>query len=312
MKIIDLHQDLMTHVRFRDTIGQTEQTDFTALEKSEVDLVVATAFPLPPEDDQLHPSAPILISEELALYQAYVAVHPEWRIVKAAADLNASEKKLILHIEGLNHHDGSAAAFNQLDHWHSLGVRSMATHWNIQNSLGGGTLQPTEPLTSLGAEVIRYLEDKRIIFDMAHMGRQSFFDAAALVQRPLYVSHGNAHAVCKNVRNYTDEQLRLIAASDGVIGIFFPNTFVVGRDVHGTIADVIRHIDYVAKLIGTRHIALGSDFGGIVTGCVENLAHVNDFPKLIHALREHHYNETQIAQIAHDNAFRILQTHLVG
>ena len=311
MKTFDLHQDLLTHLRFRNQLGQTHQTDWSDIEQSEIDLVVATAFPFPPDDNQLHPSAPALITEELELYQDFLAANSDtWQLVTSSSDLSSAKQKLILHIEGLNLFDGSASAWQQLNAWYEQGVRSIGTHWNIQNKLGGGTLQPDVPLTELGYEVISYLEENQMVFDLAHMGRTSFNDAAAVATRPLYVSHGNADALCPNVRNYTDEQLKQIAETDGVIGVFFAQTFVTGKERSANVDDVLAHISYIRDLIGVRHIAIGSDWGGIVTGGMTNLAQVKDLPNLYQALDQAGYTEEDIAAIAHRNAARVLTTHL--
>ncbi|MBX2866757.1 dipeptidase [Candidatus Kaiserbacteria bacterium] len=312
MKIFDLHQDLLMHVRFRDQFGQTDQTSFEAIEESDIDLVVATAFPTPPNDDHTHESVPALITEELEMYQEFIKRNPTWQLVLNAADLEKEGQKILLHLEGLNVFDGSSSAWEQLDAWRNLGVRSISSHWIIQNDLGGGTLQPEEGLTELGKELITYLEKNNVVFDMAHMSRTSFWNAVKVIRRPIYISHGNADAVCNNVRNYTDEQLKVVAETDGVIGVFFPNTFVVGKEKKSTVLDVVMHINYIKNLIGIRHIALGSDFGGIITGCVEGLSHVRDYPNLITALSDAGYTDEEIEQITYRNAKRVLREHLEG
>ncbi len=309
-KIYDLHQDLMTHIRFRDVLGQSHQTSFEDILSSEVDLVIATAFPFPPHDDQYHTAVPELITEELGLYHEYITQHPDWKLVQSAKDLACDAQKIILHLEGLNVFDGSDQAWDQLDVWVKMGVRSIGTHWNVANQLGGGTLQPDVSLTDLGRELITYLEKQQLIFDLAHMGRKSFADAAAISKRPLYVSHGNTDAVCSNVRNYTDEQLYQIAASDGVIGVFFANTFVVGKGAVSNVEHVVAHIEYTKHLIGVRHIAIGSDLGGVITGGVLGLEEVTNIKNLIAALAEHGYTETEIEAIAWKNADRVLRAHL--
>ena len=310
MKLYDLHQDLMSHIRFRDTIGQTQQTDFESLEASVVDLVIATAFPLPEDESQTNPKVHDLISEELAMYITALQTLPSWQLVRTKEDLQSDKKKLLLHIEGLNIFSGSSADWEQLESWYKQGVRSIATHWNIENLLGGGTDTPTQSLTDLGAEVILYLEEKSLLFDMAHMGRKTFFDAVRIATRPLYVSHGNADAVCSSIRNYTDEQLSCIARTDGVIGVFFPNTFVVGKDKQGDINDVVAHFVYLKQTIGIRHIAIGSDFGGIVSGCVAGLDHVSALPILMQALQVAGFTDTELETISHKNAKRIIESHL--
>ena len=298
------------HVRFKDRFQQQEQTSFEAIQESDIDLVVATAFPTPPQDDFLHESVPALITEELEMYQEFLKTHPDWKLVLSADDLNTDKQKILLHIEGMNVFANEADLWRLLNQWRDLGVRSVSPHWIIENPLGGGTLQPEKGLTNLGAQVITYLEENKMVFDLAHMSRAGFWDAVKIATRPLYISHGNADAVCSNVRNYTDEQLKKIAETDGVIGVFFPNTFVVGKERRGSITDVIRHISHIKDRIGVRHVALGSDFGGIVSGTVKGLEHVRDFPGLFAALRTEGYTEEEIEMIGHTNAKRVLAQHL--
>lgn len=310
MKIIDLHQDLMTHIRFRDVLGQDKQTDFEMLKASPVEVVVATAFPFPKNDDQYDDSVHALIEEEIDMYNEYVRTHDNWSLLRNGGDFNLQGNKLLLHIEGLNVFDGSSEHWECVRRWKHKGVRSIGTHWNLNNQLGGGTNSPEIGLTDLGREFIAFLEAEKLVFDLAHMSRKGFFEAAQLAQRPLYVSHGNADALCTSVRNYTDEQLRLIAQSGGVIGVFFPNTFVVGRETVGGVHDVVRHVRYIADLIGVEHVAIGSDFGGIVSGTVTGLSSVSDYPVLVEHLYKIGFTETEIEKILYTNACRVLKSHL--
>jgi len=165
-------------------------------------------------------------------------------------------------------------------------------------------------LTSLGAELVAWVEKSSVVLDLAHAGRQAFADVARLTARPLYISHGNADTLCPSPRNYTDVQLRQIAETDGVIGVFFPSTFTVGKGQMGTIADAVRHFFYIRDLIGVRHLAIGSDFGGIITGTLDGLSSVSDFPALLTTLSEAGFSTDDISAIAHKNANRVLKAHL--
>jgi membrane dipeptidase len=311
MKIFDLHQDLMLHMTAREKYRQNLQTSWEMLEHSPIELVVATAFPDPVSGDQTDPSVVEMISEDIHRYNAFVNKNSEvWTLVREAATLSDKRKKILIHIEGLNVFSGSDEDWKQLELWHENGLRSLGLWWNIGNKLGGGTNSPTEHLTSLGADVVSWIEKKSIVLDMAHAGRATFFDVALRSNRPLYVSHGNADALCPSVRNYTDEQLRLIAHSGGVIGVFFANTFTTGKEKKGSINDVVQHILYIKKLIGIEHIAFGSDFGGIVSGTLEGLDSVDDLDVLIQTLKKSGLNEQEIEAITYKNAERVLASHL--
>jgi microsomal dipeptidase-like Zn-dependent dipeptidase len=311
MKIFDLHQDLMLHMLSKDKYGQSLQTDWNLLELSPIDLVIATAFPDPLSGDQTDSSTQKLITADIERYHTYLRAHKQlWQLVTTVDDLGATKKKLILHIEGLNVFDGSPEDWYQIEVWRRLGVRSVGPWWNIDNYLGGGTNSPAKGLSTLGYELIAWLESKGMIFDLAHASRQTFADTVAFSKRPLYVSHGNADTLCPSVRNYTDDQLRQIAASDGVIGVFFPATFTTGKGIPGTRADVLRHIHYIKDLIGIRHIAIGSDFGGIITGTLDGLASVNQLPNLLDDLHNAQFSDSDIEAIAFSNAARVLTAHL--
>lgn len=311
MKIIDLHQDLMLHMQSREKYQQSEQTSWAMIESSLLDLVVATAFPDPVSGDQADPAAVSLINEDIARYQEFLIKNQtSWQLVKSKDDLGSKKKKLILHIEGLNTFTGTSGDWQQLEDWYQVGIRSVGMHWNIDNALGGGTNSPALPITSLGLEVLSWIESKNIILDLAHAGRQTFFDIAKNTTRPLYVSHGNIDRLCPSVRNYTDEQLQLIAKSDGVIGVFFAKTFVTGKELLGGIDNLIDHIDYIKKLVGIRHVALGSDFGGIISGTLDGLASVDDLSNLLVQLKDRGYSDAEVESICFGNALRILLAHL--
>ena len=311
MKIIDLHQDLMLHMLSREKYQQNEQTSWAMIESSPLDLVVATAFPDPVSGSQSDPTVMSLITEDITRYQEFLKRNrASWKLVQTRHDLKSQKKKLVLHVEGLNTFTGTPADWKQLEDWYQSGIRSVGMFWNIDNALGGGTNSPTVPLTTLGAEVINWIESHKIVLDLAHAGRQTFFDIAEITTQPLYVSHGNVDALCPSVRNYTDQQLRLIAESDGVIGVFFAKTFVTGKDQPGTIDSLVDHIDYLKQLTGIRHIALGSDFGGIISGTLDGLTSVHDFPALLACLDVRGYTSEEIEAIFFKNATRVLSSHL--
>jgi membrane dipeptidase len=154
--------------------------------------------------------------------------------------------------------------------------------------------------------MITWLQARNMIVDFAHMNRPTFWDAIKLVQGPIYVSHGNACAHCPSPRNLADDQLHAVAASGGVVGIFFANTYVVGRGKPGSVIDVARHIDHCVDIMGIEHIALGTDFGGIITGLVKGLESVACLPHLWEELSHRGYSNADMELIAWKNAARVL------
>lgn len=145
---------------------------------------------------------------------------------------------------------------------HKLGLRIAQLTYNERNPLGCGCLEtPDSGLTQLGRVCIREMNHLGLLIDLAHAGQQTCLDALDLSADPVIVSHANVRALCDNPRNLTDEQIRALAARDGVVGITAYSPFCqVKLGIRPTLTDVIDHIAYVVDLVGVDHVGIGSDF----------------------------------------------------
>lgn len=309
--IIDLHEDLLLHIQRRDLYPDHWQTNFAMLERCNVRVTVATAFPVPPQENYFDPVSNDMIEADFRTYGEHCQNNDRWTIIRAKADVQrclaaGGPHGLLLHIEGLN--VVSPDDWSRLEAWHAMGWRSLGMVWNTTNPLGGGT-QDTDPmsgLTAFGAEMLAWLQERHMIVDFAHMNAPTFADALRRVRGPIVVSHGNAAACCPNPRNYTDDQLRQVAASGGVVGVFFAKTYVTGRDRPASIDDVVRHVEHLRRVMGIDHVALGTDFGGIITGHVSGLDSLDRMPDFWAALARAGYTDDMCERIAFRNAARVL------
>ena len=299
--IIDLHQDLLSHIRFGEQMGQNKQTDFEMIEQSNIKCVTATAFPFPPEKNFFDPITNNLIEEELTLYNQRCDESDNWRIIKSKSDFDnvissPDQFGLILHIEGLNVFPENG--WEMLEKWYELGLRSIAPVWNLSNPFGGGTKDYEKGLTDLGIKLIEFACDKNMLFDFAHMNESTFYQAADLFPGPILVSHANCASVFPSPRNLTDNQLRLIADRNGTVGVFFAKTFLT-KEKTPTIQDVADQVDHMREIMGVTHIGLGTDFGGILSGCPDNLESVLDLPNLFAELTRRGYTSEEIERPVH-------------
>jgi membrane dipeptidase len=81
----------------------------------------------------------------------------------------------------------------------------------------------TSGLTAFGREVVRAMEDLGMIVDVSHVHASTFWDVARIARRPFIASHSCAAALCPVARNLTDDQIKAVAASGGMVGVnFFP------------------------------------------------------------------------------------------
>jgi membrane dipeptidase len=99
-----------------------------------------------------------------------------------------------------------------------------------------------------------------LVVDLAHVSDATAREAAALSTRPVIISHSACSALRPNPRSATDELIRLVAKTGGVMGIcFLPFLLDVNGRTRCTFEDYLRHIDHVVDLVGVDHVGFGTD-----------------------------------------------------
>ena len=127
-------------------------------------------------------------------------------------------------------------------------------------------------------------------------------DVTAIATKPVIVSHTGVKGTCNNTRNLSDDELRAVARTGGVVGIGYWETAVCGRDAQA----VARAIQYAVKLVGVEHVALGSDFDGATTMPFD----ATGVPLIADALRKAGLSEHDVRLITGENVVRVLSQSL--
>jgi len=141
--------------------------------------------------------------------------------------------------------------------YRSLGVRQMHLAYNRNNSVAGGCHDDAQGLTPLGHRIVAAINTAGVLMDCSHTGRACSLDIMAASRAPVIFSHSNPLALVEHGRNVTDEQIRGIAATGGVVCVSGVSKFL-GTNTPGA-DDVARHAAYVADLVGVRHAGIGLD-----------------------------------------------------
>jgi membrane dipeptidase len=173
-----------------------------------------------------------------------------------------SENKiaLIITMEGV---EPLGDDLNLLRVFYQLGLRMVGLTHARRNAAGAGgifaaTGSPRDGLTAFGREVVQECERLGIIIDLAHINPKGFEEIVALTKMPLIVSHTNARKFYDVERNISDEQIKIIGARGGVIGV---NAILVSPNSNeSTIDRYIAHIEHVISLIGVDGVGIGFDF----------------------------------------------------
>jgi membrane dipeptidase len=140
-----------------------------------------------------------------------------------------------------------------------LGVRSSQVTYNDQNWAGAGCKElGSNGLTHFGRDLIARMNKVGMLIDLSHANMQTMADSINASTKPVIISHTACMALHRNVRNTTDDNLKLLANKGGVVGVCQMRPFLTTKR-KGALTDYFRHIDHAVKTAGDDHVAIGSD-----------------------------------------------------
>lgn len=198
-----------------------------------------------------------------------------------------------------------------IDQLYTRGVRMMSIVWNESNDLASGALEKNDRgLTKLGEEYIKYLNQKHILVDISHSSRKTFWDVVKISNKPIIASHCCVYKLCNHPRNLTDDQIKQIAKSNGIIGIAFCSQFL-NKNKKASITDIVKHITYIKDLVGINYVGLGSDFDGLEQeDILPDMKGTKDIVKLQTALKEKGFSRKEIEKVLGENWIRVLRENM--
>ena len=171
-------------------------------------------------------------------------------------------------------------------------------------------------------ELVEKAQAMGMLLDVSHLNDPGFWDAIKLSTAPIIASHSNCRALAGHPRNLTDEQIKAVADTGGVIGINSIARFVEPPDL----PHLMDHVDRLVKIAGREHVGLGLDFcyyllehkspmerSGMRPGAylsVDGLAGDHDVPKISVLLAERGYSPDTIDLIMGENILRVFKAIL--
>lgn len=230
--------------------------------------------------------------------------------------------------------EGAAPIENELDRLdvlYGLGVRMIGVAYSESNALGGGVRDPGDGgLTMFGRDAVRRMNRLGMAIDLSHTGDVTALDTCRRSDRPVFLSHSGARALWPAPKMKTDELLKAVADTGGVIGIeASPHTTMTERNPRHSIESVMEHMAYCVDLVGIDHVGFGPDtfFGDHVglheayagsldageepdyqrVAYVEGLENPSEFPNVIRWLVAHDYDDEQITKLVGANVVRALR-----
>lgn len=207
----------------------------------------------------------------------------------------------MLSIEGLHVLEGKIA---NLDRLYAAGFRMAGLTHFFDNDLAGSMHGMKKGgLTPLGRQVVADMEAKGMIVDIAHCSSACVADILKMARRPVVSSHGGVQATCKVNRNLSDEQIKGVAATGGLIGIGYWDAAVCDTSP----ASIAKAMKHVRDLVGVQYVALGSDYDGATTVRFDT----SKLVQVTQALIDAGFSDDEIRAVMGGNAIRVLKAGLV-
>ncbi|MCR2820079.1 dipeptidase [Lederbergia panacisoli] len=187
----------------------------------------------------------------------------DWLIKAVSAEdiRNAKSNDLKAGIVTSQETKGLGTNLELLDSLYDFGLRVQQLTYNTQNYIGAGCAEKSNAgLTNFGIKFVERLNDLGIVVDTGHCGKQTTLDACKYSKQPVIASHTGVENIFNHMRCKSDDEIKAIANTGGVIGVFAMPWFIHDDPNHTTINHVLDHIDYVVDLVGIDHVGIGTDW----------------------------------------------------
>ncbi len=283
------------------------------------------------------------------LVEKIAAEHPEQFTIATSPD----EVREIAHTDalalpmGMENGAGIEGDLDNLQHFYDRGIRYVTLTHGEHNRIGDSSYDDAPPrwngLSPFGEKVVAEMNRLGIMVDVSHVTDATAKDVLAQSEAPVIASHSSVrHFTPDWERNVSDELIRGIADTGGVVMITFGSSFLhdeyqeqddpiraqmnahidsMGWPAHsreavtyeqqtrkenpiGSVDDVADHIDHTVDLVGVEHVGLGSDFDGVFA-LPEGLQDPSGYPNLVAELLRRGYTDEEIQKILGENVLRV-------
>jgi membrane dipeptidase len=253
LTVCDLHCDTVleveggAHLRGGNPDGHV---DLARLRQGKVGLQVFACFvssALPPDTAFRRATALLDVVDRMC-----ANLYPDFKKIDNASDAEAAIREgRIAVLPAIENGHAIESTLGKLKQLRRRGVRYMTlTHsrhlpWAASS---GEEWAGSSGLTAFGKTVVREMENLGMIVDISHVHERTFWDVVRIAKKPFIASHSCASALCPMPRNLTDEQIKAIAASGGMVGINFYPGFLdpsYFKEQGDSLTEVFREFDRI-------------------------------------------------------------------
>lgn len=310
MRFIDLHEDLAFSSQNMNVISGSSQSSIEQLRKIGDSIVFGVVYPhvfgwkyqrkkksakIKTIERTTYPSFRTAI-DQIKFY-GEIGRYLKIPLIRKASEIVLDGLSLLISLEGTDVLNDPSDAYILKD----LGVRCIGLTWNYDTKFAASCMSRRDyGLTGAGEELIEICNEIGLIVDLAHSSKNTIIEACKISKKPVVCSHGNSMKIMKHARNLDDIAIEAICGTGGVIGVTaIPATL----SADPKISDLKAHAEYIGNKFGWDHVAIGTDFLGLVDEKTprgfDNINKIRDLAVLL---------ESQADNVLWKNSFRILKS----
>ena len=205
---------------------------------------------------------------------------------------------------------------NELQHvdvLYNAGIRLAGMTYRRKSYIGDGHLERNDGGLSLfGIEVIQRMNELGMVVDLSHASFRTAMDAIEFSEAPVAFSHDGSYTLGLKQgggeyaagRLRRDEELLACAKKGGIIGVTVQPSVISSWGSELSIDLLLDHYDYMVKLLGIDHVAIGTDSSIDVrtSGFVRGVDSPAEGKNIIRGLITRGYSDADILKITGGNA----------
>ena len=164
--------------------------------------------------------------EQIAAVRSLAEKHPEtWEFATTGDDIKsiASRAKLAA-LMGMEGGYAIDEKIENVERYYKMGVRYMSPAWSVSTSWAGSSGDDAgngRGLNEFGKRVILEMNRLGMMVDVSHVSDKTFWDIINTSTRPVIATHSGCRAITDVPRNLTDDMIKAIAKSGGVVNVIF-------------------------------------------------------------------------------------------
>lgn len=235
-------------------------------------------------------------------------IHKAYDIAFDEFEPYKDEFDVIYGLEGLR----NVKDVEDLNKLYKKGIRHASLTWNEENHFATGVAGAADRgLQPLGKDIIKFMNDNKMIIDVSHLNIKSFYDVLEENPKILMASHSNAYTISNHRRNLNDDQLRALKELNGYVGVNSARNFVSYDKSKQNLNGLIDQMIYLADKIGLDHIMLGLDMMHFLSDYdnanLDDLTCHKDANKLETLLQKRGFSQEEIEMIGSKNYLTLIK-----